>query len=110
MRTLPEMVLWDPEVAKKFMAPAAFKGTSEAEFTKMFGWFKKLGGLKKLGEPELVNIFAGVTPSVGFSKVLTYRIRGEFESGDALITLRLLEVGEDFQVLYFHVNSKALIG
>lgn len=110
MRTLPEIVRWDPEVAKKFMASAAFKDTSDAEFAKLFDWLKKLGGLKKLGDPELVNIFAGVTPSVGFSKVLTYRIRAEFESGDALITLRLLEVGEDFQVLYFHVSSKALIG
>ena len=109
-QTLPILAHWDKEVVKSYMTPESLKATSDADLEKLLNWFKKLGALHSLDEPTLVNDYSGVDGS-GAVKLLTFNVQAHFEAGDALIMLRLSDLGSgQFKVYSFNVNSKALMG
>jgi hypothetical protein len=101
---IPKITRWDPNEIKPYLSPEALSATSDADLTKMFSWFAKLGALKTVGEPVFQNVFAGS------QKIITYSVPTTFEAGEALIVFRLVDLGTEFKILSFNINSKALMG
>lgn len=109
-QVVPEIAQWNPEVLKSYMVPEALASTSDADLVKLFAWFKKLGTLESLQEPQFLNVFKGFSSEKGSQKIITYSIPANFNAGEAIITIRLLDQGESFKIYQFNINSKALIG
>jgi len=62
---IPELSLWNPEVAKKYLAPEALEITKDEDLAKLMRWFSKLGNLKSFDEPQFVNVSSSATLSKG---------------------------------------------
>jgi hypothetical protein len=105
---VPELSKWDPELAKKYMIPKLLKETSDEDFSKIFKYLSKLGSYQKMNEPNFTKIYTGATLEDGKYTLVTYTINAEYENGDAVITIVLLDLGTNFQVYRFNINSMAL--
>jgi len=106
---IPELSTWDPEVAKKYLAPGILAETKDEDLEKLMRWFSKLGALQSIEEPQFINVSSNATVANGQQTIATYTIMAHYENGDAAITMRLLEVEGGFKIYQFHLNSNALI-
>lgn len=106
-KVVPEISKWDTEIIKEYMPPESLKGTSEERVSKIVESLSRLGDLKKFEEPD----FAGETiiASSGIEKkIVAYEIDAEYEKGDAVITIGLIDRGHSFQINNFNINSPVL--
>ena len=106
---IPAISEWNAEKAKQFFVPSTFDNVSEEEFEKLFCWFSKLGRLQSIEEPEFNQVYSGATVQEGANTIVTYTVLAHYENGDAQIIIRLLDLGDSFEVYHFNINSKALI-
>lgn len=107
--TVPILSNWDTEVIKSYMVPEVLAKSTDEDFAKIIKYLSKLGRLKKMEEPSFARIHTGATINNGKSTYVTYNINAEYEKGDAVINIVLLDLGDHFQIYRFHINSMALV-
>ena len=108
-RVLSEVVTtWDQEALEGELSPEFREVTSDAELTKLFALFRRLGDLESLGEPEGD---LNVSKSVGQETLIraVWVFEAEFENGPAEITLFLIKHGSTWQVAGFYVDSELFL-
>ena len=108
-KVIPEISKWNYKESKKFFEPSTFEKVTDEELSKLFEWFSKLGKLKSIEEPKFNQVYSGTAVRESFGTIVTYTVLGHYENGDANITIRLLDLGDSFEVYHFNVNSKALL-
>ncbi len=108
-KVIPAISEWNPEKAKSLFVPSTPEEAPQEDFEKLFKWFSKLGKLKSLEEPQLQQIYSGATVREGTNTIVTYTVLAHYDNGDAQITIKLLDLGDSFDVYRFNVNSSALI-
>jgi len=106
---VPIISQWDAESSRVYFSPAALKEVSEEDYQKLFSFLSRMGGLLALGDPVFHNVSSGATLREGANTIVTYTITAEYEYGDALITIRLVEKGDSFEIYHFNLNSTALL-
>lgn len=105
---VPEISKWDPAIIKKYMSNDSLSDIPQEKMDKVLAYLSKLGGLKKMDEPEFSGEDSNVMISDRQQTIVTYKIKVEYENGSAVFTIALLNQGQDFQVQNFNINSKAL--
>jgi hypothetical protein len=104
-KTVPEITAeWDPAVAKRYMIPQATV-SGDQDLAKLFAYFSKLGKLQSMETPRFVSLLVDANTGT----IITYAAPAKFTAGAATITVRLLSVGDGFQIYLFHIDSFALI-
>lgn len=109
-KVIPEFSQWKPDIAKQYMVPEVLQGVSNEDLSKIFKLYSKLGKYKKMSEPDFTNLTVKTTSKDGEQTLVTYTINAEYENGNAIVTIVLLDLGNTFQVYSFNVNSTALAG
>jgi len=105
---IPELSKWDPAVARKHMSAAFLQKTSEENFAKIITAMSTLGVLQSMDEPSFEEIYAGDTPGGDEQTIVSYIVKARYDSGDAKITMGLIDKGGVFKVYRFNVESEAL--
>lgn len=105
---IPEISKWESEKIKEYMSQESLKGTAEEKIDKITEWLSRLGSLTAMKEPKFSSVYTGIVTSDDIQTIITYEIEAEYENGDAVITIGLLDDGGSFQVNNFNINSKAL--
>ena len=77
------------------------------QLDRMFLWFSRLGQLESC-EPAAGQAGVSVTPKDGKVTGGEYTAKVKFQNGEAIVSLRLIKHGEQWQILRFDVNSAAL--
>jgi hypothetical protein len=108
-QVIPIISEWDVDQARSYFTSKALENTSEEDFQKLFRWLSKMGKLLSLGEPQFSNVTSGATLSEGSITIVTYTVPAEYEYGEALITIRLVDLGDSFEIYYFNLSSTALM-
>jgi len=105
---IPELSKWDPVVAGRYMSAAFMQKTSEEDFARIIKALSKIGDLKKVEEPIFEEIYSGDTPGGEKQTILSYTVNARYTSGDAKITMGLIDLDGEFTVYRFNVESAAL--
>ena len=108
-KAIPIISEWNPENSKPLFVASTFDNVSDEDFSKLFKWFSKLGALKSMDEPQFAQVSSSDTAREGANTIVTYGVVAHYENGDAQITIRLLDLGNSFEIYQFNLNSKALI-
>jgi hypothetical protein len=108
-KVVPQISLWDINVMKQYMAPQSIKNTKDEDLSKLLKWLSKLGSLKSIETPQFQNVTSSVTTGEGKNTIVNYTVKAHYEKADAIITIRLLESGQDFKIYYFNLESDGLI-
>ena len=100
---------WNPEDLKSRAAPELLTQSGIEQLPQLFSWLSSLGRLKKLEKP-IGQVGTGVYTGTQFNGTWgDYVANAEFEAGTAQIKIVLRRSGETWQIMGFHVNSKALL-
>ena len=100
---IPELSKWDPVVARKYMSAEFMQKTSAENFSRIIKALSKVGVLQEVGEPNFEEIYAGESQTI-----VSYTVKVRYDTGDAKITLGLLDQEGEFKVYRFNVESEAL--
>jgi hypothetical protein len=100
---VPEISKWDSEIIKKYMTADSLSRITQEKMDKILVSLSKLGRLKNMKEP----VFSSKDFTSGVKKILiTYNIDVEYENGEAVFSIGLIDEGNDFLVQNFNVNTK----
>lgn len=106
---IPKLSTWDAEVAKPYFAPFILAAGEDSDLQKLFDWLAKLGELKAMQAPQFEDIYTGTSELYEGSKtIVSYSVDAFYEHGEAKIAIRLVDLGDSFQVYHFNVQSAAL--
>jgi hypothetical protein len=105
---VPEISEWNPDKIIDLMPLESLKKTPKEDIIKIVSYLSRLGTLLKMEEPEFSKVFSGATVAGVQNTLVSYTVDAEYESGEAVITINLLDLGDSFKVYNFHFNSLAL--
>ena len=107
-QVIPEFSKWDPVVAEKYMSEKFMQKTSDEKFAQAISALSRVGALEEMDEPVFEEIYSGDTPQGEKQTIISYTVKARFDTGDAKITLGLLDKDGEFTVYRFNVESEAL--
>ena len=105
---LPKISTWNPALAKEYMAPEVLSRISPAELESLMLSLSKIGELKSVGEPEFKKKSSGEDMTSEQQPVVTYTLDAQYTSGEAKVTISLLDKGDTFSVYHFNFQTEAL--
>ena len=108
-QVIPIISEWNADKARPHFTSQTFENTSEEDFQKLFHWLSKMGELLSLGEPAFSNVTSSAMLNEGSMTIVTYTVPAVYEYGEAMITIRLVDLGDSFEIYYFNLNSTALM-
>jgi len=106
----PIVETWSKEELLKRASPQLIEalGKDPEQVDRLFAKLAKLGPLKSLSEPKGQSL---VAVNTGTGKVISasYTETGQFENGHADFSIRLVQIGGQWQFLGFYVNSPIML-
>ena len=105
---VPELSKWDPEIIKSYMTSQSLQGTSEEKLVTIVSYLSKLGNLERMEDPEFSQVDVVRTNDYSETNIVTYKIDAQYENGDAVISIGLLDQGGSFRIHNFNFNSEVL--
>ncbi len=107
-KIIPELSKWDPTIARKHMSEEFLRKVSDEKFSRTIQVLSRMGNLQTLAEPHFEEIYSGDTPDGEKQTIISYTVQAKYDTGDATITMGLLDLGERFKVYRFNVESEVL--
>jgi hypothetical protein len=106
--TLPKLSTWDPEIVKPLLAAEVLETVSAENLANILAALAEMGELKSIGEATFKNKSTGNNALSATGPVITYEVEAQYSTGDAVITISLIDRGGAYEVSHFNFKSKAL--
>lgn len=107
-KVLPELSTWDPEVVKQYLAPEVAKTVTAENLQKLMGALAQIGELQSIDEMKFKKKATGKPGDLVQEPVITYTVKARYSTGDATVTLSLLDKGGIYELYHFNFESAAL--
>ncbi len=107
-QVLPKISTWDPALAREYMAAEVLETVSVEELKNLMGWLSKIGELQSIGDPNFENRSTGGNTDSEQKPVITYSVDARYSTGDATVTISLLDNSGSYEVYHFNFQSLAL--
>ncbi|MBE0575426.1 MAG: hypothetical protein IH613_05960 [Desulfuromonadales bacterium] len=91
------------------MAPEVSATIPEKTFVQAMACFSRLGALQSMEDPKFAQIHQNLQTDIGNLTIVVYNINAKYENGDAVISLKLLDKGETFEIYRFDFSSAILV-
>jgi len=101
---VPQMSKWDVDLYRSYLWEKARRPEYDESFRKTVSRYSKIGALRGMEEPEFLS-YDGGSAARGSLKIITYSVKANYEKGDALITIKLLDMDSGFRVFHFNLES-----
>ena len=107
-QVLPEISTWDPEIVKQHLAPEILKTVSAENLKNILAELSKIGELQSIGKMKFKKKSTGGEGDMAQQPVITYVVDAQYSTGEATVTISLLDKGGSFEVQHFNFESGAL--
>ena len=105
---LPKLSTWDPVVVKQFMAPEVLKTVPDENLKNIMGALAQIGELQSIGEMKFKKRATGGAGDLVQQPVITYTVKAQYSTGEAIVTISLLDKGSSYDVYHFNFETEAL--
>ena len=99
---------WSEKELLDRASPEFKQAVTTDQLDRLFRWVSGLGQLQKC-EPTQGQALMSATTQTGKMISAQYTAKATFQKGEAMIKLRLIKHGDQWQILNFHVDSPALV-
>lgn len=107
-RVVPEISKWDPGITRSLMAAEVLENVSEEQLAQVMELFSRMGRLQSMETPEFEKVLSEEKTENGMRAIVAYEANAQYENGEALININLLEQDGAFKVYRFNLSSAAL--
>lgn len=107
-KVLPQISTWDPVKVREYLAPEILMSVTTAELNALLASLSRIGELISIEEINFKNITSGENITSGKESLVTYELKAMYSSGEAVVTVSLLDKGGAFDLYHFNFQSQAL--
>jgi len=107
-KVLPELSTWDPEVVKQYMAPEILGTVTDENLENIMGALAQIGELQSIEKMKFKKKATGRAGDLVQQPVITYTVNAQYSTGEAIVTISLLDKGGAYEVYHFNFESAAL--
>jgi hypothetical protein len=107
-QAVPQLSRWDVATTKALLDEEALKRVSDNDLEKMMEYLTRIGELQGFDKPRFRSTSKTMTTGAIERDVVTYRVKADYSSGPAELTLSLVERDGDYALLHFNFQSQAL--
>ena len=108
-QVIPEISSWDPERIRTLLAPEALKVVEEDKYLTLINWFKRLGELETIGEPDFEKADSRTGEDGALLDIVEYTVPLTYSNGEAELNILLLERDGAYTVYHFTFASERLM-
>ncbi len=104
--TLPKLTSWEYEQLKPLLSPAARQDFENEEVQAAYRGFSRLGRLKSMEKPQYVADRFDTSEELGDIELVDYKVALQFDSGPAIIKIKLVADGKSYYIHHFGIHSE----
>ena len=103
---LPKLTSWDYAQLKPLLSPAARQDFKNEKVQAAYQAFSRLGQLKSMGKPQFVANRFDSSEGGEDIEIVDYRVPLQFDSGPAVIKIKLIADGKSYYIHFFGIHSE----
>jgi hypothetical protein len=103
---LPQLCSWQYEQLAPLLSPAARHDFENEKVQAAYRSFGKLGQLQSVGKPRYLANSSDSSAELGDVEVVDYEVPLQFDSGPALIEIKLVADGKSYYIRHFGIRSE----
>lgn len=107
-QAVPQLSRWDVATTKALLDEEALQRVSDEDLATMMAYLTRIGELQGFDRPYFKSTSKTMTTGAIERAVVTYRVKANYSSGPAEITLSLVERDGGYSLLHFNFQSQAL--
>lgn len=107
-QALPQLSRWDLDATKELLDEDALARVTDERLTQMLEYLARIGELEDFERPRFKSTSTAMTTGAIERTVITYSVAARYSSGDAEVTLSLLDRDGAYSLLHFNFSSQAL--
>ncbi len=107
-KVLPELSTWDTEIVKQYMAPEVLQTVTTENLQDIMKALAQIGELQSIDKMKFKKKATGRADDLVQQPVITYIVNAHYSTGEATVTLSLLDKGGVYEVYHFNFESEAL--
>jgi len=107
-QVVPQLSRWDVATTKALLDDEALRRVSDDDLKKMMDYLGRIGELQHLEKPRFRSTSKAMTAGAIERDVVTYRVKANYSTGPAEITLSLVERSGEYVLLHFNFQTQAL--
>jgi hypothetical protein len=103
---LPKLTSWQYEQLKPMLSPAARLDFENEKVQAAYRLFSQLGQLKSMGKPQFIANRNDTSKALGDIEIIDYQVPLQFDSGPAVIKIKLAADGNSYYIHHFGFHSE----
>lgn len=105
---LPAISKWNPDIVQQYMAAEVLRTVSTEDLEVLMEALSKIGSLQSIGKMSIKG--KTEVDDVQFNKrpLITYEVDAQYSTGDAKVTISLIDRDPGYDLYHFKFQSKAL--
>ena len=103
---LPKLTSWQDEQLKPLLSPAARLDFENEKLRAAYRLFSQLGQLKSMGKPQFIANRNDTSKALGDIEIIDYQVPLQFDSGPAVIKIKLVADGKSYYIHHFGFHSE----
>lgn len=107
---IPELTSWQYHRLRPLLSPGARRDFEDERLRKAYQSYDLLGQLRSMDKPRYVASHIDNSEDTGEIEVVDYEVNLQFDSGPAVIKVKLIADGSLYHIHYFGIRSEVLAG
>ena len=103
---MPMVTSWQYHRLKPLLSPGARQDFENEQVRSAYQAFSQLGQLQSMDRPRYSTSYAGTSQELGDVDVVEYQVTLQFDTGPALIKIKLVTNGESYFIHHFGIQSE----
>lgn len=103
---MPMLTSWQYEQLKPLLSPGARIDFENEKMRVAYKSFSRLGRLESMEKPRYMAGSAGNIPELGDVELIDYQVVLQFDTGPAMIKIKLVADGKSYHVQHFSFQSE----
>jgi len=108
--SIPKLASWQYEQLKPLLSPAAKLHFENEKMQEAYRKFDRIGQFESMDKPRYSKNYSDTSEALGDIEVVDYEVPLQFDSGPAVIKIKLMTDGESYYIHHFGIHSDVFSG
>ncbi len=104
--SIPRLVSWQYQQLKPLLSSKAKAEFENEKLREAYQQFDRLGQLESMEKPRYTKSYNASSEMLGDVEVVEYQISSQFDSGPAIIKIKLIADGSSYYIDHFGIHSE----
>ena len=104
--SIPKLASWQYQQLRPLLSPKAKSDFESDKLREAYQNFNRLGRFESMEKPRYSKSYGGTSEELGDIEVVEYQASLQFDSGPAVIKIKLIADGDSYYIDHFGIHSE----